>query len=265
MKLDNALPSRSRLSRSAQVIGILYVIFLHLLIAIFLVKTDFMVRAGKTLGWLPPAERSVEFYQALIATAGRGTDIRPDETVILGDSIMAGLGARAFEPHIRNLALGGMTTHTLRELLPFLPGLARAHGAIIGIGVNDLKYRPPEIIARDFTDLLGLLPVNLPLVLVAILPVDERNAEIRTRKYLRNNQIAALNARIEPLCHARPLCRYLDNTQAMTDAAGNLRGQYHIGDGWHLSPAGNLILMEKLHLAAAQWPVPPAVAPRPVR
>ncbi len=261
---DTPLPGKQWPGRYARIIIILYVIFLHLVIAILLVKTDFTIRAGKTLGWLPPAERSVEFYHQMMTLAGQGMPVRGDEIVILGDSIMAALPPHDIGPHIRNLAVGGMTTHTLQELLSLLPALATARGAIIGIGVNDLKYRSPEIIAHDFTALLGRLPSTLPLILVAILPVDERNTAIRSRSYLRNQPIITLNAHIEHACQARPLCRFLDNAQAMADSAGNLRNPYHIGDGWHLSSAGNQVLVENLRVVLAQWPES-ATAPRPVR
>ena len=68
----------------------------------------------------------------------------PDRSVLLlGDSIIAQLDPISIGPQIVNFGLAGDTTRTMLRRLPTLRALDRAQGAVIGVGINDLRYRGP--------------------------------------------------------------------------------------------------------------------------
>jgi lysophospholipase L1-like esterase len=203
----------------------LYLLALHALVLVLLVKTDFATRAGKTLGWLPPEEFSEPWYRAVLAQAGRAKTVPPGGWLLLGDSIVAKLDAARVAPGAANFGLSGDTVRTLAARLPTLAALDGAGGIVLGVGVNDLKYREPAEIAAEYAALLAALP-NVPVLALLPLPVDEAGPAARERPYLRNARIAALDQAERAACAARPGCTAV----AATPAFGP--------DGWHLSAEG---------------------------
>lgn len=210
---------------------VLYLLALHGGVLALVVKTDFLVRAGKTLGWLPPEEFTPGFYRAALDQAARAAALAaPPPVVLLGDSIVAALDPAQVAPGAADFGLGGETTRTLLARLGTLRPAMGAR-AVLGVGVNDLKYRDPPQIAADYAKLLAALP---PVVALAPLPVDA--AAARGRPYLREARIAALDAAVQAACAARPGCVFVD----AGDAA------LHGPDGWHLSPAGSAAVAARL-------------------
>ena len=213
-----------------------YIVLLHAVLLVLVVKTNFLLLAGKTLGFLPPEEWNTELATRLLEQAGEDKTVPPGQVVLLGDSIIAQLDARQITQDTVNFGIGGDTTRTLHVRLPVLRSVPRGRAAVIGVGVNDLKYRPVEQIARDYQTMLDQLPPMLPVLAVSVLPVDENGPAARQRPYLRNAHARALNAEIKRLCAARAGCGFLDAWPVLAQDA------VHAGDGWHLSAKGNLLL-----------------------
>lgn len=231
-------------------IGVLaYVAGLHALVLVLIFKTDFLTLAGKTLGLIPPAERTLAMYEDLQDLARRGQDVPDGMVIVLGDSIMAALDGAEIGPDVRVFASGGLTSATLGAFLPSLPPLRGARAVILGIGTNDLRFRPEALIARDQAALLAQFRPGMAVILMATLPVRESNGEIRRRPHLRNAAIARMNEGLRALCAVRPGCHFVPTLSVMADARGELDEAVHAGDGWHLSPAGSSRLAGLLRAA----------------
>ncbi len=212
----------------------LYFLALHALVLVLLVKTDFSTRAGKTLGLLPPEEFSEPYYRAVLAQAAQAKTVAPGGWLLLGDSIVAGLDAARVAPGAANFGLAGDTVRTLAARLPTLAVLDGATGIVLGVGVNDLKYRQPSEIGAEYAALLAGLP-RVPILALLPLPVDEAGPAARARPYLRNTRIAAVAEAERTACTARPRC-----TPVVAGAV-----QYG-PDGWHLLAAGYQALADDI-------------------
>ena len=219
----------------------LYLALLHGVGAGLLIKSNALLLLGKTLGWLPPEEWSEGYYQAVLAQAALGRTAPSGATVLIGDSIIVQLDAARIGPDVLNYGLSGDTTRTLRARIPTLGVLTAPHRVVIGIGVNDLKYREPAAIAPDAAAVLAALPHGVALILLSPLPVDEAGTAAGARSFLRNARIRALADTMRGVCAAWPECRFLDVWPAFT---APLQPPLYGPDGWHLSAAGNAVLAD---------------------
>lgn len=213
-------------------VGIAYLIGLHALMILMILKTDFLVRAGKTLDLVPPEEWTVPFLQRALSQARQDALIPSNSLVLLGDSIAAEVDPLLIATDAVNFGIGGDTTRTLAARLPTLRSVTHGRAVVIEVGVNDLKYRPVDAIERDYDALLAQIGGRLPIVALSVLPVDEAGFAARKRRYLRNNLISELNRAIGNACKQHANCRFVDAWSAMQD-----RSNYG-EDGWHLSYAG---------------------------
>jgi hypothetical protein len=91
-------------------------------------------------------------------------------------------------------------------------------------------------ILSAYRQLIDALPTGIPLVVSAVLPVDEQGVAARERSYLRNAAIRELDVGLHALCASRSVCTYADATPLLVDLAGNLAAPLSRGDGWHLGP-----------------------------
>jgi lysophospholipase L1-like esterase len=214
-----------------------YALALHALLYVSVWKTNFIHLAQKTLGLAPHEEHELPLYRAMLAWSERDRSVPDGALLVLGDSMLQNLDAARLGLDVCNFALGGSTIHTLRQGLPVLRSLALARVIVLGIGVNDLKYREPAEIAGDYAALLALLPTGTPVITVPILPVDESNPAVQKQRFLSNSRLLALEAALGPVSAARPGTRRLDPT-TFADPNGVLRSELHCGDGWHPSAAG---------------------------
>ena len=90
-----------------------------------------------------------------------------------------------------------------------------------------------RVIRPGETRVLDLIPSGTPVVMSAILPVDER-----VHRGYGNADILDANRRLAKLCAAHPGCSFLDLTAGLKDATGGLDPRFHVGDGLHLSREG---------------------------
>ncbi len=229
------------LRRRTVLIVLAYVVALHAVLAFAFVKTNFIPLARKTLGLAPPEERNVALYQAMLQWPERDRLVPMGAVVVLGDSLLQDLGTAQLGREVHSFALGGTTASTLLEGLALVPCVERAGMIVLGVGANDLKYRDPKAIVRDYAAVLAALPASVEVVALPILPVDEHCEAIRERPYLSNERIARLDYLLAACCAARPGLRRVDVSELLAPDGG-LRPDVHAGDGWHLSDAGDALL-----------------------
>jgi lysophospholipase L1-like esterase len=233
-------PSRRRLLLWGAGAG--YVLALHVLLLVLLLKTNFLLLAGKTLGWIPPEEWNLPLYAAILAQAEADAGVPDGAVILLGDSIMAQLDPQDIADGAVNFGLGGDTTGTLYRRLAVLRSVARSQAVVVGVGVNDLKYRKVEQIVRDYRQVLARLAAVTRVFVVSVLPVDAAGQAARKRPYLRNQTIEALNRGLRMLCLQQRNCRFLDAGPAIAASASDVYGS----DGWHLSVSGRHVLADFL-------------------
>ena len=106
-------------------------------------KTNFIDLSLRTLGWSPPPSELIFAlcHEWIVDQAERDRGVPDGSALLLGDSIIAQLDPLSIGPQIVNFGLAGDTTRTMLRRLPTFPALARAQGAVIGVGSNDLRYR----------------------------------------------------------------------------------------------------------------------------
>ena len=135
-------------------------------------------------------------------------------------------------------AAGAITIADVIQRLPVYKSLNYAGAIVLSVGFNDLRYHAqPEIIA-DYKRLLAALPEGVPLVMSAILPIDETAPEFRRWPGRQKKNIVKLNSALRVLCAARPKCDLADAGPMLVDGAGRLAAENHVPDGVHLSAAG---------------------------
>lgn len=105
---------------------------------------------------------------------------------------------------------------TLYSRLPVLRSVSRSRLVVIGVGVNDLKYRTIGEIAAGYERLLDRLTSVPDVFVVSVLPVDESDPAARERRYLRNSNIAALNQMIRKVCEEQAHCHFIDAAPTLT-------------------------------------------------
>ena len=226
---------------------LVYMIMLHLVLGLVLMKSDFLERIERRLG-SPPPELS-EHYHHMLAYQHRIDRQVPDGAIIfIGDSITQSLAVSNISPSAINFGIGSDTTYGVLQRLNLYSSLDRAEILVLAIGINDLKRREPDEIIHNYERILARLPQTAGILISAIHPVDER-----IQRGSRNNQrIQRVNRGLKQLAATDSRCHYIDITTRLSDSDGNLKAVYHEGDGLHLSVAGYALWTEALSKAVRE-------------
>jgi len=221
-----------------------YLVLLHLGLAYLFLSPEGRARVY----WrFPPSNHETPLWRETVAAHARlDATLSPGSAVFIGDSGVQSLNVGAVAPHSVNYGIGSDTIAGVRHRLPRYRSLPAARAIVLLIGSNDLAMRPVEAVAADYAGLVASLPAAPRLVLVAVLPIDERSVAAGRRS---NQAITELNRTIEGICAKRPSCDMVDAGPMLRDAAGQLRPDLHIGDGLHLNAAGYRILIAGLAAA----------------
>jgi lysophospholipase L1-like esterase len=223
-----------------------YVVLMHLFLLLVLVKSDFVDRIEYRLGFVDQVNPEITLhFQRMVRYHERMDANVPDGAVIfIGDSITQGLCVAAVATPSVNYGIGNDTTVGVLRRLPKYRSLERASACVMAIGVNDLQRRGNEEILRNYSAILQTVPQHLPLILSAVLPIDER---IHSDLAGINTRIKELNGGLRVLCETqRPNCTLVDPGGKLIDSSGNLRKEYADGDGLHLNGTGNSVWIQEL-------------------
>jgi lysophospholipase L1-like esterase len=223
-----------------------YFFAIHLLLIIVLIKTDFLLRAGYRFSLIDNIQPEfTACYEQTKKILDRMDANTPDGSVIfIGSSLIQGLSVAAVAREAVNFGIGTDTTAGVLNRLSNYKSIRQASALVIYVGGNDFKRRNNDEILKNYSEITQLIPPQVPVVVNAILPVDE-NA--RSDLAGRNARSKELNSRLKLLCANRAAdCLFLDPTTRFIDSSGNLKKQYHDGDGVHLNGSGNLIWIQEL-------------------
>lgn len=234
---------------------IVYLALIHLGFMVLFWRSDV---PGKLAWQLGIGSRWVELsndYRRKARVLSRLDDgIAPDAVLFVGDSLMSSLDVGALIDHPVQLSIAGETVRRTVARIVDYRSLTTARGIVFHVGTNDLRYRRGAAFEEPFRRMLRLVPPRVPVILSAILPVDER-----VFRHYDNRAIADANARLAAICAERPGCRFIETGAGLTDATGSLDPRHHVGDGLHLNGDGYRAWLPAMRAALAPWrqPAPP--------
>lgn len=223
-----------------------YLIIIHISLAFILANSDFISRVTSRLGFENSAsELPPHFYRMLTHHKWMDGNVPSGAVILIGDSITQGLAVSAVSAKSVNFGIGSDTTVGVLKRLSDYKSLSRARAIVLAIGVNDLKRRGNDAIVNNYKKILNELPVNIPIITSAVLPIDE---EIKNKRGL-NNRISALNDAIKSLSESHKNVYFMDPTKQLIDSDNNLLDSYHVGDGVHLNTRGYDVWIRELRKA----------------
>ena len=227
-----------------------YIISIHLLLVIVLLKSDFIKRVEQKIGISQSLAEPSEFFHQMLCFHARIDGNVPDHSVIfIGDSITQGLAVNAVVVPSVNYGIGGDTTVGVLQRLSIYQSIENAKAVVFAIGINDIRYRSNDEIFYNLKAISKKVPSFIPVIFSAILPIDE---DIRSEwQGINQNRIRKLNLKLESLTMKINNLFFVDAGQQLMDINGNLANQFHIGDGLHLNSNGNAIWISKLRKVMA--------------
>jgi len=217
----------------------LYFVAIHLLLALMFLKTDAMEIVEKNVGVEHPRFAINHFHNEMVDYHRRlDATVPPGSIIFIGASHVQSLNVGGIANKAVNYGIGGDTIADIMQRLPVYRSLTYAGAIVLSAGFNDLRYHArPEIVA-DYKRLLAALPDGVPLIMSAIMPIDEKAPEFRHWPGRTNKNIVRLNQSMTDLCAARPKCQFADAHPMLVDRNGRLAAEFHVPDGVHLSAAG---------------------------
>jgi len=231
-----------------------YMAVIHISLVAVTFHSNLPERAAHHLGAEPFRQRpelGLHYFTMLDYHQSTDTLLPPNQIFFIGDSITQGLATSAVIDGGINFGIGGDTTHGVLQRLPSYLSLEQANIVILAIGLNDFNYRPLHAITGNFQQILKLIPSTVPVLISAVLPIDERVASVKVD----NDQIYELNKQLQRLAKQDAKYLYIDAGPSLRDAAGNLQGQMHQGDGVHLSPKGYSLWISALQRGLEQFKI----------
>jgi lysophospholipase L1-like esterase len=231
--------------RTLRKFGVFYLLMLHVLLGLVLAKSDFIEKVGYKLGVTTKPELSA-YYDRITTYHFRMDGNVPDgATLFIGDSITQGLATSAVANRAVNYGIGSDTTLGVLNRIRGYESLNRADAVVLAIGVNDLSRRSDEKIVANYEKILGSIPEEIPVVVSAILPVDERVQRVN----FENKRISQVNQLLRELALKYDNVTFSDAGSSLRSSDNNLKSDFHVGDGVHLSSAGYQVWIRELRQA----------------
>ena len=219
----------------------LYLLLIHLFLAIVLWKSNFVEKIGIKLGISGPHlsfhERMVDYHKSMDGSVPEGS------VLFIGDSITQALATSAVTNHSVNFGIGSDTTLGVIERLPLYKSVDSAKAVVLAIGINDIHQSMDRTSTlANYKKILDYIPSKVSVVATSVIPIGS-NAE---SEGFTNKDIVSLNDAIDNLTAEYENVVYLDTSDKFGNDAGYLHDYLHIGDGVHLSDEGYAILIKSL-------------------
>jgi lysophospholipase L1-like esterase len=222
-------------------IGI-YIAILHGILALLVVRPYY---AKQTAEWFGFAQSFPNrYFNNMVTFHQRVSGNLPDGSVIfIGDSIIQGLAVNAVADRAVNFGIGGDTTTGAVYRIKSYQNMEAAASIVIAIGINDLAINDKQTIAANITRILNELPAKTLVLLSAILPVDE-SLDPKLEGY--NQRIIAINQELRKLAVRNTMVKLVNIGHLLIDSKGQLRSEFHVGDGLHLNSDGYTVFINEL-------------------
>jgi len=220
----------------------LYLILLHLLIVVVLVKSDFIHRVNVKLTGASSSEISAYIRITSMFHQRMDNSIPDGAVIFIGDSIMQSLATAAVSESSVNFGIGSDTTLGVLARLKHYKSVSRSKAVVLAIGINDLEKRSNSDIVVNFQRILNSIPSSVNVIVSAILPIGLSRVTIKTN----NRRISNLNGEVRNLVQRYSNSSFVDIGTRLTNENGYLRSDFHIGDGIHLNDQGYKIYISGL-------------------
>jgi len=231
-------------------LGWAYLLALHALLVLVVLKTDFVDRVeARLLGPKPPEEGARPWQGAVSIQRQIDAQVPVGATLFFGASTIQRMHLGAFGQTAVNFGVPFDTTATLLKRLPQYRSVVSASAVVVLVGANDPQYRDPAASAANHRAILDALKHVPTLVAVGLPPIEERDSADGRQPVRTNGKLKAINAALAESCAARPNCRFADAWSALADAHGSLPARYHVGDGIHLNASGYAELTQVIRAA----------------
>jgi len=227
-----------------KIILIAWLLIVHAFALLAILETDIAYRVDRKLGLGLIASREITpLYTEMVGSHEQlDGSVESGSIIFLGDSITQALNVAAITHPAINYGVGMDTSYGLIQRLPKYESLKRASHIVIAIGINDLirTHRYDKVLVSNFQKIFDLLPKGIPVTVQAMLPVDER---VTLKGF--NQRIDLLNESLAVLTSSNG-GNFINVQPELRDKQGNLKAQYHIGDGLHLNTEGYRIWINAL-------------------
>lgn len=221
-----------------------WLLAVHSLLVLALIHTDLAYRIDRKLGlgYLQPPELTSFYHNMLGSHLSLDGTVSSGSILFFGDSITQGLNVSGFKRPAINYGIGMDTSWGLLERLPKYASQQQASAIVIAIGINDLlrTKRSNQEVIHNYQRIFTYLPTEVPVFIQAILPVDEQHTQLGL-----NARILKLNTSLQKLAQQHQFI-FIDLHHQLVNSQGNLRAEFHTGDGLHLSPAAYRLWIELL-------------------
>jgi hypothetical protein len=218
-----------------------YLILLHLLVGIALVKTDLLPRIADRLGLAPPDMPDTEPLMAAWRAIHRHKDATAPEgaTLFLGDSITKAMPVANITPGAVNFGIGWQRADQLIVSMRGYTSLQRAARVVVMIGTNDLLQGQDAALPVHYRTILAKIPRDTPVIMASVPPLAP------TSKWQQgavdDARVRAAVASAQQACEARPHCRFVNAYDALSQQGAAMPGALQ-PDGIHLAPLGYELL-----------------------
>lgn len=217
------------MKRGALFLGAVWIVAVHLGLAIALFRPHWLPDMGWRLGLSQP-EPTAYVAERHAYLAAQDTAAGPADIVLIGDSHSELIDPASLPGSVRIMAAGGETIRNLATRIGSWSALEQAGAVFLWAGYNDLARRDVPEIAADFETALRTLPDGPLIFALSPVPVRDRDA---------NAAVLALQSAYREVCEREAPCRWVDIATPLSAADGTLAEPFDSGDGVHLSPSGS--------------------------
>lgn len=123
----------------------IYLIGIHVFLAIVLLKSNFIDRVERKIGILMAAQSpdiTTHFHRMLSYHQRMDANLPEGAVIIIGDGLQ-GLCVSAIASPTANYGIGSDTTVGVRERLPNYNAIKRARAVVLAIRINDIRRHRP--------------------------------------------------------------------------------------------------------------------------
>lgn len=226
---------------------VIYLITLHIFLAVVVWKSDFLERVQKKFGnqqAVSPPEITEQFHRMMRFHRRIDGNVPDGAVIFLGDSMAQSLCVSAVHPNSVNFGIGGDTTVGVLQRLDEYTSFERASAIVLTIGGNDIERRSNDEILKNIRTIIERLPKRIPVILCGVLPVDEELWD--GWKGRNQNRVISLNAEIARFVASDENLDFVNVGPQVVDEKKNLADKFHDGDGVHLNSEGNALLIQLL-------------------
>lgn len=229
-----------------------YLVMLHALLAVVLLKTDFLPRAAERLGIYTPPAPEEEWIIPRMREVHKQMDpaVPANATVFLGDSITMALATSAVAANSVNYGIGWQRSDQLLKSMEDYSAIQRASRVVVTIGTNDLLQGREAGIEARYKSILAKIPLSVPVVMNSVPPIGD--VTFHGHK-VDDAAVREVVATAQNVCKADPRCRFV-NTHDVLSTGGKPTPGVLLADQIHLSPAGYQMWIDAMKPAVAALP-----------